>query len=222
MAERRIMSEHLDRTTIKQSLLDCAAELDTLQNSTGMSYTEVEQRHGRVDGRPVELHNRNGAPVLEKKKNDAHVWSESFVGSLGGVCMNCPVLDAGDGCALRDSFHQSTAEMRSKNEDIMYKAPMEVSTSPMKKSRKAAGRSASEDVTVTHMPEEQRAASEDPQAKEERVNQIIERSRARAEEVGAIYKARSSGYAYPGAATRHKEVRNELNQDHTDHIAADD
>jgi hypothetical protein len=203
--------------TIRQSLVECAHELSSLQSHDTLTYTEavaVEQRHGRADGKLVELHDRNGAPVLEEKDG-----IKSFVGSLGGVCMSCPVLEAGDGCAIRDNFQELTDAKRSEREKLDRSLAIVSNPDLSHKRRKAKTVRVPGEVIVTSLPEDQRAAAEDPEAREARLKEIAERADAREDAVAAIYKGRRQGYGYPGAATRRPNTGSKVNEDHSDHIS---
>lgn len=210
-----------EQSDIRQSLIACADELRTLQSSDAMGFTEVEQRHGRADNALVELHDRNGAPVSHEWEKSPGDVRQSFVGRLGGVCLNCPVLQAGDGCALRESFHEITTVKRAKNAEIACLEPTTVKTARTPRKINSGRKNVPQEVKKSFLPENQLIHDEDAAAKEQRIREIAEKAKARDEAVAGIFKARRAGYAYPGSATRLKQTRNELNEDHTDHVSAD-
>ncbi len=212
------MSE-LDKGAVRQSLIECAQELNGVQSSESFSYTEmvaVEQRHGRSDGKLVDLYDRDGSPVMEETDG-----RKSFLGNLGGVCMNCPVLKAGDGCAIRDNFQELTAAKRAEIDTTSSPLAAVSKNDSGRTKRKSKTVQEPAEVKISYLPEEQRITALDAAAKEQRVREIAERAEAREGAVASIYKGMRQGYGYPGAATRRPNTRNELNEDSTDHISED-
>ena len=86
--------------TTPQALAVCARELRELKGFTAVDYEEMEERYGRLDGKPID---QEANPYPE------HAETEDL---LGEFCAKCPVLKELGECSIRPQLQQLAAEQR--------------------------------------------------------------------------------------------------------------